>query len=338
MPRIGAHLSVSPLKAEAALNRRAVKGPAGAIVRAMELGCQTVQLFLRQNRQWRTPKLSEKDVAAFHKVAADAAEGRWCDAIYNSPPDEQALADAAEGFRPPAADRRVAPLISHASYLINLGSPPGVISYGRDVRQMSISALDDELTLAARLGVQYVVLHPGSHMGAGDEAALKLIIEALDEVIARHGDDNVSVLVETTSGQGSAVGYRLEHLGTILAGSAHRERLGVCCDTCHMFSAGYDFRTQAAYDDTLGELDRHVGLENVRLWHLNDTAKPFGSRVDRHTQIGRGHLGNETFARLLNDPRWADRPMVIETPKKGLHDEPMDPVNLATLWSLLKSE
>ena len=338
MPRIGAHLSVGELKADAALGRRAIKGPAAAIVRAMELGCQTVQLFLRPNRQWRTPKLSEKDVRTFREIAAAAAAGEWPTAAYAAPPTDEALRTASENFRPPTSDLAIRPLISHAAYLINIASPAGATSFGGDVRANSLRALDDELTMAARLGVQYVVLHPGSHMGEGDEAGLRLVVEGLDEVFQRHAADDVMVLVETTSGQGSAVGWRLEHLGYILGNSAHRSRLGVCCDTCHMFCAGYDLRSQEAYDDTLRELDQHVGLENVRLWHLNDTSKAFGCRVDRHAHIGRGNIGGEAFARLLTDPRWGDLPMVLETPKEGPNDEPMDPVNLAMLWSLMAAE
>ncbi len=335
MPRIGAHLSVGELKADTTLHRRSLSGPATAIVRAMELRCQTVQMFLRPNRQWRTPKLSDKQVAAFRAVAADAAAGNWPASVYNEAPDEADLLAAAGGLLPANADRCVTPLISHAAYLINIASPPGAKSFGGDVRANSLRALDDELSLAARLGVPYVVLHPGSHMGAGEEEGLKLVVEGLDEVLDRHADDNVTVLIETTSGQGSAVGWQLQHLGYILGSSAHPARLGVCCDTCHLFCAGYDIRTQAAYDDTLRELERHVGLENVRLWHLNDTSKAFGCRVDRHDHIGRGNIGAESFARLLRDDRWRDLPMVLETPKEGPHDEAMDPVNLAALWNLV---
>jgi deoxyribonuclease-4 len=285
-------------------------------------------MFLRPSRQWHAAPLTPDDLAAF-RAAADDPRRRG---------------------RGPALIR---PVVAHADYLINLASPPGVRLSGgaassagdgttppswqvpSDVRAKSLAALRDELDRAARLGIPYVVVHAGNHMGAGEAEGLQRVVEALDEVlVVAPGSEPgppATLLLETTAGQGTAVGWRLEQLAWILERVARPERLGVCADTCHMFAAGYEFRTAEGYDETLRELDRTVGLARVAVWHLNDAVRERGSRVDRHTHLGRGQIGREGFCRLVTDPRWADSPMILETPKEDAAGRAMDPVNLRLL-------
>ena len=320
MPRFGAHLSVAPYQPLPKDRRKkddrpvTVSGPVAALLRAADLGCDTVQLFLRPNRHWHAAALTEAEVAAFR--AAASAPSAAC------------------------------PIVSHASYLINLAGPPGERQGDggggrdrppRDVRRQSIEALTDELRRAAILGVPFVVLHPGSHMGDGEEVGLRRVVEALDLVLGESPDSSVTILLETTAGQGACVGHRLEHLAWILRQAAYPDRLAVCADTCHLFAAGYDLRSAEGYEATVAEIDRTVGLERLRLWHLNDCLKERGSGVDRHTHIGRGRIGREGFRRLVTDPRFADHPMILETPKEDDAGRAMDPVNLRTLRRLAAS-
>jgi deoxyribonuclease-4 len=194
-----------------------------------------------------------------------------------------------------------------------------------------------ELQRAERLGLHYLVAHPGAHMGGGEEAGLARVAAALDEAHARLPGLAVRVLLETTAGQGSSLGHRFEHLARILALVAEPGRLGVCLDTCHVFAAGYALAPAAEYEATLREFDRLIGLRRLRLFHVNDSLRPLGSRVDRHAHIGRGQLGLEPFRLLVNDPRFRDRPMILETPKEQDGEKDMDAVNLTTLRSLLES-
>lgn len=343
MPRFGAHLSVAEFRPAAkgrACSRAGrdgrepvVTGPAAAIHRARQLKCDCVQLFLRPNRQWRAPKLSDTEIAAFRAAVAQPVRRRK--AAEWGPGGKVA--------RWTTSTETIHPVVSHASYLINIGGPPGRRPTGgsagrewptRDVRARSIRALKDELRRAVLLGVPYVVLHPGGHMGDGEQAGLRRVVEALDEVIDPHRDDPVQVLLETTAGQGTSLGHRLEHLAFILDHAACGDRLAVCADTCHMFAAGYDFRNKVGYEATLSEIDRTVGLERLAVWHLNDCLKPLGCRVDRHAHIGRGEIGREAFRLLVSDSRFADLPMILETPKADDAGRQMDPVNLRLLRRL----
>jgi deoxyribonuclease-4 len=208
-----------------------------------------------------------------------------------------------------AAQRSVAPLLTHASYLINLAGT------NEDFHRKSIAAMLDELDRAERLGIHAVVLHPGAHLGAGSDAGVDRIARSLDQVHAAIPDHRVVTLLETGAGQGTCVGCTFEELGRTIRLVDDPKRVGICFDTCHVFAAGYEMRTRDAYERTMDELILHVGLENVGAFHLNDSKKPLGSRVDRHTHIGEGELGLEPFRFLLNDPRFARIPKVIETPK-----------------------
>lgn len=227
------------------------------------------------------------------------------------------------------ADKRtIRPLFTHASYLINLATTSA------EFHRKSIEAMIDELDRAERLGIHAAVLHPGAHMGAGAQAATDQIARSLDRIHATLPNHKVVTLLETSAGQGSCVGCTFEELGRIRTLVDERRRVGICFDTCHVFAGGYDIRTRDGYERTIDDLDRHVGLSNVGLFHLNDSKKPLGSRVDRHQHIGEGEIGLDTFRLLLNDPRFRGIPKLLETPKEIEHES--DRKNLRTLRSLLE--
>jgi deoxyribonuclease IV len=249
-------------------------GMVTAIERATALGCTAAQVFVKNANQWQGRELSEKEVAAFR--AARAAS-------------------------------RVGPLVAHASYLINLcTTDPALLVRSRE-------ALADELSRCARLGIDGLVLHPGAHLGAGEEAGIDRVAMSLDAVLSLLPDVSPRVLLENTAGQGSCLGHRLEHLAAIRARLASPHRVGVCLDTCHAFAAGYAIHKRQGYEDFLTEIEERLGLAAVGCFHLNDSVRPFGSRRDRHAHIGEGEIGLPAFARLLHDPRLRAIPMVLET-------------------------
>jgi deoxyribonuclease-4 len=219
--------------------------------------------------------------------------------------------------------------LAHDSYLINLASPDDAL-YRR-----SIEAFVVEVERAELLGLSYLVMHPGAHVNSGEEAGLARVARALDEVHARCPEARVKVLLETTAGQGTCLGHRFEHLATILEAVADPKRLGVCLDTCHVFAAGYPLSPEAEYRATMTAFNDTIGIKQLKAFHVNDSVKPLGSRVDRHAPIGRGCLGVEPFRLLLNDARFRNHPMVLETPKEEGDNDAMDAVNLATLRGLL---
>ena len=268
-----------------------------AVCAARAVSFETVQLFTKNNNQWNAPALSAEHVAAFR------------------------LALAETGIVDPVA---------HTSYLINLGSPDDALW------QKSIEAMIVEVERCGLLGIGDLVVHPGAHMGEGEEAGLERIAKALDLVHRRTAGLAVTIDLETTAGQGTNLGYRFEHLQSILHRVAHPERLGVCVDTCHIFAAGYSLGTREEYDETIDRLGRSVGLESLRVWHLNDSVASVGSRVDRHAGIGAGQMGLEPFRHLVNDSRFRDLPMILETPK-GIEDgEDLDARNLKVLRRLVR--
>jgi deoxyribonuclease-4 len=183
--------------------------------------------------------------------------------------------------------------------------------------------------------LRYLITHPGSPTDAGEEAGVTRVAAALDEAHARCADVRVRVLLETTAGQGTTLGHRFEQLAAILARVKDPDRLGICFDTCHVFAAGYALAPRAEYRATMRAFDRVLGLKRLRVFHVNDSLKPQGSRVDRHAHIGMGCLGLEPFRLLVNDPRFRTRPMVLETPKEDGTNRDMDAINLRTLRSLL---
>lgn len=271
-------------------------GIALAFDRLAEVEGQALQIFTANQRQWHPKTPNPAEIEAF-KARRRQAPG--------------------------------VPVASHDSYLINLASPQP------EAASKSITAFSDELRRCAALDIEYLVIHPGSHLGEGIEAGLQRFTANLDRAMAEADTGNqVMVLLETTAGQGTNLGASFEELATIIATSTYPKQLGICYDTCHTFAAGYDIRTPKAYAKTMAEFDRLLGLERLKFFHLNDAIKGLGSRIDRHTHIGQGEITIEGFRHLVNDPRFADHPMVLETPKSDdLHE---DRENLALLRSLLK--
>jgi deoxyribonuclease-4 len=266
-----------------------------AVHSAKRFGFQTVQLFTKSNSQWRAKPLVDEAVEAFR--AALAETGIICP-------------------------------VGHDSYLINLGTPDDALW------RKSIDALTEEVERGEALGLGDLVAHPGAHVGAGERAGLKRIARGLNEVHRRTRGYTLKIDLETTAGQGSSLGHRFEHLQRIVELVREPERLGVCCDTCHLFAAGYPLAPQSEYNSTIEALERAVGIARVRVWHVNDSLRPLGSRVDRHAGIGRGMMGLDPFRLLLNDPRFRAIPMVLETPKGTENGEDLDVVNLRILREL----
>jgi len=270
-----------------------------AVSASVELGCQTVQIFTKFQKAWDSKPLREEDVSAF-RSAVEAAGLRF--------------------------------VTAHDSYLINLASPDDALY------QKSIDALTDEMNRAEALGLSYLVAHPGSHNGSGEAAGLARIAAGLDVVHERCRRFNVTILLETTAGQGSALGDRFEHLSAIIHATRDPDRLGVCLDTCHIFAAGYPLRTEEEYAATFAEFDRVIDLDRLKLFHVNDSEGALGSHVDRHAGIGLGEIGRNAFRCLVTDPRFSDRPMILETPKEDADGNPMDPVNLQLLRNFANGE
>ncbi len=273
---------------------------AGGYYRAVELahehGCDCVQLFTKNNNQWRAKELTDRD---------------------------------AEKFESALARLGIAYPIAHDSYLINLATPDP------QLWAKSVEAFRVELLRAEKLGIPYVVTHPGAFTSSSEPEGIQRVIEALDAVHRQTAGIKTCALLENTAGQGTCLGWRFEQLGDMIAGVAKPERLGVCIDTCHLFAAGYPLETSEQYEATIAALERAVGLDRIKAIHLNDSKQPLGSRVDRHEHIGRGKLGLEPFRHLLNDPRFRQTPMYLETPKAQQDGEEMDVVNLRVLRGLV---
>jgi len=257
-----------------------------------------LQLFLKSPSQWRFAALTDEEVARFRSRAAEAD---------------------------------LAPLVGHASYLLNLAGPDGAL-YERS----RVCALG-EWDRAERLGLDYFVLHPGAHMGSGEAAGLARIALALDWLHAARPGRRCRILLETTAGAGTTMCGRMEHLRYLVQSCEAGARLGVAIDTCHLFAAGYDLRTAAAIDDTLGRLNDAVGLQRALVVHANDARGALGSGLDRHEHIGRGRLGRKAFRLLIGHPALARLPFILETPKHDARGREMDPVNLRMLRRLARS-
>ena len=276
-PRLGAHMSIAG-------------GLDLAIERGVSIGCDAIQIFLKNASQWNGRSVSSTEASRFRNL-------RKCSGNV--------------------------PVFAHASYLINLGAE----------NPRAVAALADEIRRADQLGVPFLVLHPGSHLGAGEAAGLAHVARNLDDAFAATPDSRVRVALETTAGQGSCLGHRFEHLAEILRSVKAPKRLAVCVDTCHLLAAGYDIRTATGYAATMREFDAVIGAKHVVAFHLNDSKKPLGSRVDRHEHIGKGFVGLDAFRCVLRDERWRGLPMVLETPKG--EDMREDVENLRLLHSLL---
>lgn len=236
--------------------------------------------------------------------------------------------EEARAFRQAWEQSPIGPVIAHDSYLINLASPD------EELRRRSIAAFLDEMARCALLGVPDLVMHPGAHLGAGTAAGLDRLAEAFRTIFAE-APPAVTVLLENTAGQGTCLGWRFEHLADIMA-RVPNGRFGICFDTCHAFAAGYDLSSAEGYAAVLEEFDRLVGLERLRAFHVNDSKKELGSRVDRHEHVGQGAIGPAGFAALMRDPRFLGVPKILETPK-GQEGE-FDRMNLAALQKLAEEE
>lgn len=272
-------------------------GVKNAIPEAVRLGCDTVQIFTKNASQWAGKPFAPGEAEEFRKLLRKSR------------------------LKFPTA---------HDSYLINLASPDPALW------RKSVEGFIDEMIRAEALGLKYLVTHPGAHVGCGEEAGIASVARAIDETHARCPDFKVKILLELTAGQGSCLGSKFEDLAGIIKRIAEPKRVGVCLDTCHVFAAGYSLYPQADYEKTFREFDRVIGLKRLKLFHLNDSKKPCGSRVDRHEHIGKGCLGLEPFRLIMNDSRFQKTPMILETPKHEPDGTEMDPVNLATLRGLVE--
>ncbi len=261
--------------------------------RAGEYGFEAVGLFVRNQRRWQAKALPQTEADAFIHARAEGG---------------------------------IVAAVAHSSYLINLAGEP-------EVRRKSLEALADELDRCRQCGIEYLVMHPGSH--ADESVGLRMISDGLNECIA-DCPRGPQLLLETTAGAGKSMGGCFEQLGALLERLTPAGRFGVCLDTAHVFAAGYDLRTAKAYADTMAQFDAAIGIGRLRAIHLNDSMFPLGSKRDRHTHIGRGEIGLEGFACLVNDPRLSDIPMILETPKEEDGDDTdWDHVNAQTLRQLV---
>ena len=284
MPILGAHMSIAG-------------GHYNAAVSAHQAGCDCVQIFTKNNNQWKAREITDKE---------------------------------AKKFRLEINKYEIQHTLSHASYLINLASP------NEELRKKSVDAFVIELLRAEKLGIEYVVVHPGSYTTSYIEAGIETIVRSLDEVHDELPVCTSKCLLENTAGQGTNLGYEFEQLQQIIEGVKEPDRVGVCIDTCHAFAAGYPMATKSEYKETIRKIKSTVGLKCVRAFHLNDSKQPLGSRKDRNEHIGLGEMGLEPFRNLLNDKRFEAIPMYIETPR-GTDDDgrDFDEVNLKTLRSLI---
>ncbi len=278
---LGAHMSIAG-------------GMHTAVERAARIGCTTMQVFVKNNNQWRGKPLEDEDVSTYKELCAKA---------------------------------RIAPVVAHDTYLINL------CAVDSEILRRSRETLRDEMERCARLGIPYLNFHPGSHMGRGEDDGIRLIAESLNLLHQQLPGVAVRSVLETTAGQGTAVGWRFEHLRKIIDLVDEPERMAVCVDTCHVFAAGYDLVSERGYEETFREFDDVIGLDRLVAFHVNDSKRERGSRVDRHEHIGKGHIGKAGFRHLMNDPRFVSIPKILETPKG--EDMKEDVVNMRVLRGLV---
>ncbi len=284
MSILGAHMSITG-------------GYFRAVEAAASEGCDCVQIFTKNNNQWRAKPLVNEDIERFSETLTRL------------------------GITHP---------ISHDSYLINLASPEAILW------KKSVDALVVELDRASRLQIPYVVAHPGAYTSSSEAAGIKQIARGIDEVHRQTKKLSAEILLETTAGQGSNLGWQFEQLGAILEKVKNPDIVGICFDTCHVFAAGYAMEAEKEYRATMRKLDRAVGLKKVLAFHLNDSKTPLGSRVDRHENIGKGHLGLAPFRHLVNDRRFKKIPMYLETPKGPRGNSTWDKANLRALRKLIE--
>lgn len=244
-----------------------------AIERGESIGCTAMQIFTKSNRSWFDKAITTEDATKFKQAAQNSS---------------------------------IQSIVVHAAYLINLGASKP------ETAATSTKSLLHEIERCTQLGIKYLVIHPGSHTGSGEEVCIKQIAHNLDVVLEK--TEGVMILLETAAGQGTNVGYTFEQLAAIRALSTHKRRIGYCLDTCHVFCAGYDISTKDGYEKTIKDFDNILGLEHLKAIHVNDSTKPCGSRVDRHAPLGEGTIPLKTFELMMRDKRLADIPKILETP------------------------
>lgn len=268
-----------------------------ALERGKKINCQAIQIFTKNSNQWKAKEISESDLKKYQNS---------CNKF------------------------QINPVIAHDSYLINLASPdPGL-------HKKSVDAFFHEMERCDKLNIPYLVFHPGAHKGSGEKAGLKKVAQSINMLLKKGKDLQVSLLIETTAGQGTYLGYKFEHLAEIIKMTERKDSVGVCLDTCHIFASGYDISNVKGYKSTFDRFDKLIGIEKLKVIHLNDSKKGMGSRVDRHEHIGKGYLGLEPFRLLVNDKRFSCIPKILETPKGP--DLKEDIENLRVLKRLIKRQ
>ncbi len=282
MAILGAHMSIAG-------------GYHKAVEAAAKAGCDCVQIFTKNNSQWRGKPITEEQETTFKTVSSDL---------------------------------KITHPISHASYLINLASPKD------ELRQKSVDAMGIELQRAFQLGIPYVVVHPGSFTASDETTGITTIRQSINEIHDQLPELETQILLENTAGQGTNLGWQFEQLEQMIHGLNESDRVGICIDTCHAFAAGYELGDFDGYQETIEKLAATVGLKRIKAFHMNDSKKPFGSRRDRHEHIGQGEMGLEPFRNLLQDERFQAIPMYLETPKTDDDGNDADVINLKTLRDL----
>lgn len=270
-------------------------GVENAVLRGQSVGCQAIAMFTKNNNQWQAKPLTQEN---------------------------------ADKFQTALAETGITPVVAHSSYLINLASPDATLW------KKSTAAMADELERCELLGIPYLVLHPGSHVGKGVDWGIQRVAEAFNRIHEKLPKLKVMTLLEHTAGQGTNLGHLFEELAQMRSLIGEKKRIGICVDSCHLFAAGYDLRKPNTYADVFKRFDDTIGVEHIKAWHLNDCKADLGARVDRHEHIGKGKLGKAAFKNIVNDPRWQNLPGLLET-EKG-EDMKEDKVNLRVLRNLIE--
>ena len=273
--------------------------PHKALIRGRKAGCQVIQIFTRNRLRWSARGLSKNEIDAFHTAREETS---------------------------------ITPISIHGSYLINFASPSS------EGKERSLSLFLNEMKWSQQLDIPYLVIHPGFHMGDGVKKGIKRIAEMINIAFDKTLEYNVKVLLETTAGQGTSLGHRFEYLEEIIRLTGYSERLGVCFDTCHAFAAGYDFRNEEDYRQIIKEFSNIIGIDRLKLFHINDSKNKPGSKIDRHDHPGRGTIGLKPLSFFLNDPKFVRHPFLLETPKEvDENGADMDTVNMKLLESTIRS-
>lgn len=282
MTLLGAHMSISG-------------GVFNSLLEGEQVGCNTIQIFVKSSNQWQAKKLEDKEI---------------------------------EKFKQEQERTKIKPIVAHNSYLVNLASPDSqLLNKSRESMLLEIERCE-------KLSIPYLVIHPGSHMGQGEKKGIAKIVESINYLLDKTLIYKVKIVLETTSGQGTNLGYRFEQIAQIIDLTENKKRMGVCYDTCHTFTAGYDIRDKQSYDKTFKEFDEILGIDNLLVIHMNDSKRELGSKIDRHEHIGKGQIGLSGFKLLMNDKRWENIPKILETPKKDDKFK-LDKMNLETLRGLI---